>query len=145
MFYHLTGCDTPASITHQQENSLFLLCCVTRTLFLTIILLGEKGVCSCIAHCQYLLHGAVFPYSLWKLCDKHQILHERLARVNILAKTSNFFPLLKLKHANFFPVFPYQHQCKSSWHLSNFSICNTKLHEKKRKMFTILPDIVQIS
>ena len=66
---------------------------------------------------------------------KVKLKQQKAPRVNILAKTSNFFPLLKQKHANFFPVFFYQHQYKSSWHLSNGA--------KRRKSFTILPEIVQ--
>ena len=38
-----------------------------------------------------------------------------------------FFPLLKPKNANFFPVFSCGHRRKSSWHLSNGA--------KRRKFF----------
>ena len=52
---------------------------------------------------------------------KVKLKQQKAPRVNIFAKTSNFFPLLKQKHANIFSVFSYQHQVqyKSSWHLLN--------------------------
>ena len=50
------------------------------------------------------------------------------SRVNILAKTSNFFPLLKQKYANTYPIFSHQYWWKSSWHLSNCANCQKFFH-----------------